>query len=288
MKKLEFIKGFTSSTNGWKRQWLIPALVSCLTSEETAQALNPMLLDDPKLRRAILNKVNADIDELECQSYHIKLVNELMSSFPSLPVNKKQICGYFLDFLYASLPSDLQRRVIRFFIVSRYITLRNRGYKILRLEWGSEYEQLIMQSWKKHHDYYCALLILKHFSDKFIIQNFNSMEKTLRGKEGYPKLYIRIGDKKPSLLQRLERQDSITYTYVMFKLGRSITEQQAANIFNQFKFDNRIGLFFWCLGKMKLWSILENIAGKSEQLNEEQLAWYRKKYGIKETNQNSS
>lgn len=281
MNKIDFIKDFASKSNGWQRQALIPALVSCLTPIEAVKALEPMSLNEPLLRNVLLTKVTRDIQNGGYQPYHITLVNNLISSFHSLPSNKKQICGYFLSSLYSYLPSDLQRQIIKFFITSSYTTMRNRAYKILSQIWNSEFKPIIIQSWKKYHEYYCARLILKNFPDRFITKHFDDLEKDLEGKIGFPLLYIRAARGNPNLLQRLGKQDGITLAYVMLKLGKSLTQKRAIKIFNDCKFDQRIGLYLWCLGRMKLWGMLENIAVNSQHLQQEELAWLRNKYNIR-------
>jgi hypothetical protein len=281
MNKIDFLKDFASKTTSWERRTLLTALVSCLTSDITAQMLDPLLFNDPILRSAILSKVKRDIETGGCQPYHIALAENLISLFPSLPASKKQTCGYFLSFLYSSLPSDAQRQIVKFFIMSRYVTVRNRGYKILSRNWNIEYETAIRKSWKKYHDFYCATLIVNNFPDTFLVEHFSDLEELLTGEAGYARLCIRACNLNPSLLQHNEKRDGITFAYVTLKLGKTLTRQQSFAIFNEFKFDDRIRLFIWCLGRMKLWSVLENIARNSEQLIEEKTAWYRNKYRIK-------
>jgi hypothetical protein len=219
MKKLEFIKKYASQTDGWNKRSLIPALVSCLSIEETIQALEGSQIEDQYIRRAILNKINKDILIGKYQSYYIKLINKLISSFSSLPSNKKQTFGYILNTLYYLSPPETQQKIINFFLTSKYIHLRNRAYKILSKKWAREYKLKIIKLWKKHHDYYCAILILQHIENGVILKNFNSLEKILRGKQGYPNLYIKLGSENPNIIKNLKEQDGITYTYVTYKLG---------------------------------------------------------------------
>jgi len=280
MDKIKFIKAFAARSDAWNRQTIIPALVSCLTSEEASHALQSMSLEDPMVRRAFLKKVIRDIRHEGCQPCHAILVESLISSFQSLPIEKRQTCGYVLGSLHDALPPDMQQTITRFLITSPYVAMRDRGHKILRRNWTSEYAPAISRSWATHRDYYCALLILEHFPDSFLQDNLRSLERVLRGKEGLPTLYIRVAASKPDVLRRLEREDGVTFAYVTFKLGRSLTPQQASSIFGEYKFDKRIGLFIWCLGRMNLWSSLRTIAVDAERLNKEESEYVRRKYGL--------
>ena len=49
MKKIDFLKDYANKTNSWEKRTVLTALVSCLTSDETAQLLDPLLLNDPIL-----------------------------------------------------------------------------------------------------------------------------------------------------------------------------------------------------------------------------------------------
>ena len=88
MNKIDFLKDYANKTNSWERRTVLTALVSCLASDITAQLLDPILLDDPILRHAILDKVKRDIENEGCQQFHVTLVEQLISSFPSLPAKE--------------------------------------------------------------------------------------------------------------------------------------------------------------------------------------------------------
>lgn len=280
MDKIDFIKDFASQLNRWQSDALIPALVHCLSGEDASHALGTMVIDDAKIRHALLRKVGKDIESVGFQPCHRTLIQSLTSAFNSLPSNRKQTYGYYLHFLYDYAPSDLQTQIVQFFVSSRYAALRNRGYNILRRHWNNKYKSSVIQAWEKHRKYQCALLIVEHFPDSILIRKFDALQETLKGQSGAAKLFIRVGTKKPDVLQHLEEADPITFTYVMVKLGKSLRPKQAWKIFEQYKFDNRIGLFIWCLGQMGLWQVLQDIASRSTQLREEEFALHQKKYGI--------
>jgi hypothetical protein len=165
--------------------------------------------------------------------------------------------------------------------MSNYLTMRNRGYKILRRNWSIEYESIIRKSWKKYHDSYCAILVVDNFAATFLIEHLDDLDKLLLGEAGYARLWIRVCEQDPNLLNRIEKRDGITFAYVMFRLGKTLTKKQAFVIFNEYKFEDRIRLFIWCLGRMKLWSVLEDIARNSDRLIQEKTDWYLKKYRIR-------
>lgn len=282
MSRINFIENFANKGLGWHKDTLIRALAFCLSPKAAAEALESMSLKNQVIRYAVLKKVIYDIESQGCQSYHITLASKLISSFDSLPINSKTTCGYFLDSLYSYLPFNNQEQIVSFFLTSRYVSLRNRAYKILQQDSIGDYESLVLQVWDKWHDYYCALLIIKYFKDDFITTHFNELQKVVEGKDETFRLYIRAGAIDLNLLTQLKIQDGITYAYVIFKLGKTLTNQQAVDIFNQFKFDSRVNLLIWCLGRMKIWHVLKDIALHSKQLSQDEIASLRKKYNLQQ------
>jgi hypothetical protein len=95
MNKINFLKEYANKTDSWEKRTVLAALVSCLTSDITAQLLDPILLDDHILRYAILNKVKRDIENEGCQQFHVALVAKLISSFSSLPAKKSRLAVIF-------------------------------------------------------------------------------------------------------------------------------------------------------------------------------------------------
>lgn len=283
--KMEVIAEYSAKTNGWQRNALIPALAWCLNGQEACDVLGRLSIVDQLLTRALLRKVSRDISDNGFQRYHRALIENLIDSFDSLPYNRKQTCAYYLDSLYLSMPADVQAGILQFFIGSSYVALRNRGYKILRHQWSGEYQGMVLDSWMKHREYQCALLIIEWFPDSILLKEFAALETVLERQRGVARLYLRIARLKPSLLRRLRKRDPLTFTYVLVKTGKALTPKQAIAIFEEHKFDGRIGLFIWSLGQMQMWSVLEAIAARSECLQNEEFESMRKRYGISRVRQ---
>jgi len=60
-------------------------------------------------------------------------------------------------------------------------------------------------------------------------------------------------------LDRLESSDEISAAYVRAKLKIPFSTQEAMKVFEQNKFDDRIGLLLWAFGQMRLWDILQEV-----------------------------
>lgn len=283
--KTEIIADFVAQKGGWQRNALIRALAWCLNGQEACNALRRMDISDQLLSRVLLRKVNRDINDNGFLQYHRALIESFIADFDSLPYNRKQTCGYYLNSLHEYAPIDIQSQMVQFFIRSRYVALRNRGYKILMQHWNSEYTAMVLQAWKKHREYQCALLIVERFPESILLKEFSALESVLERQRGSGRLYIRAAELKPSLLRRLQKRDPITFAYVLVKTGKTLSPEQATAIFEEYKLDRRIGLFIWCLGQMQMWSVLEVIAARSESLKNEEFEQLRNRYGIRQVGQ---
>lgn len=278
MGKIAYIKNLENKKLIWNKNSISRALVFCLSGEEACHALASFYFRDETIRRALLNKIEEDIRNKGFQHYHRQFIEDIISSIESLPYIQKKTCGRYLYYFYNHVPSDLQTKVINNLANSSYKFLRDRGFSVLRHFWNEEYRPLIQQVWEKHHDYRCALLLLEHFPDSVITKNFRAIHRALKNQPGEAKLLVRRAQKKPSILKQLRKEDAITYTYVMVKLGKVLSTNDAKEIFEQCKTDDRIPIFIWSLGRMGLWEVLQDIASRSDELLEEQYNFRWKRY----------
>lgn len=70
------------------------------------------------------------------------------------------------------------------------------------------------------------------------------------------RLFLRLAELDADAPHELERLDSISYCYVLAKLGRTISNEKAMSIVEQNAGDERFGLLVWSIGKMGLWEVL--------------------------------
>jgi hypothetical protein len=265
MDRIEFIKQFAHSGPLWERSALVDALVACLSPEEACQCVGVTIRADDVLQRALKRKICRDIETHGFLPCHEELVGSWILRVNSSPLEIKRECVYWLSSVYRELPLGYKEAVLRSLLTSKYKTIRQRGYGILRSDWSDEHTDLLKQAWEKDHDELCAALIVEKFPTEFLLDQIDGLEKALSLPYRLAKLFIRIGVVQPDLLSRLAEIDEITFAYVLVRLRMKLTAEQALEIFERNKGDQRIGLLLWCLGQMGLWAVLENICKRSDQ-----------------------
>ena len=98
-----------------------------------------------------------------------------------------------------------------------------------------------------------------HLDSSFLKDNFIVLERLVAYSWAFTRLYLRTGADYPKILSRLQAIDGITYAYVLVKLKQRLSVKKALSLFEENKYDDRLGLLIWCLGKMKLRSVLIDI-----------------------------
>lgn len=265
MNNINFIYEYLQSEKTLEREAMVAAMVACLSPEEACEAVEPNIRVDHPVQKSLQRKINRDIVKYGFLDCHDELIRRLITNFEYLPYKRKQGCANWLRSLYYnSLPLH-QIEIIHFLVNSKYVPVRDQGYKILKDHWMEDYHDLLIRSWHLHHDEKCAILLIEKCDIELVLSELNTLERVLSRSSRIAKLFIKVGATYPLTLERLKQIDSITYSYVLVKLNKVLDYNTALDIFNECKADNRIGLFIWCIGQMGLWSVLKHIASLTDK-----------------------
>lgn len=252
---------------------LTSAFISCLTPEETCQLLDLDFYQGFTTRRLVLRKIERDIESCGFRECHYELVERLVGVLDTLPYKKKNGCAGCLSLLYDHAPQDVRHRLMGFFLESKYVFLRRRGYRKLFFTWDASYESLITEVWNARRDSDCAWLIIYRFPVEYLRENFDDLLAKTADTWHSTKLYLRVSEIDFSKAEHLAQTDEIRYAYICAKLGRTLDPDTALSMFERNKHDEELGLLIWCFGRMRLWSVLKTI---EQDLDEEEL--WRERY----------
>ncbi len=278
MERIELIYKTIEDQETWKKSPILDALVACLTPDEACRVVD---VDSPYelvLRNSLRRKIARDISAYGCLPCHTELTERLVSRFPALPHSLKQSCGSWISYLYDYLPFEHRLTILDFLLTSRYGWMRQRAYKILFRNWIPQVERLLLQAWEKHKDELGAQVIVEHLPAEFLFQQFVDLEKALSRNNRIARLFIKVGAMHPDVLGRLAEADGITFAYVSVKLKRVLSNDEASEIFEQYKLDERVGLLIWCFGQMGLWDVLKSITEHRKEFADLYLAKMKEEF----------
>lgn len=277
--RVEFVRNLEGSDSVFLlRGSLTSAFISCLAPEETCQLLDLDFHQEFTTRRLILRKIERDIGNHGFKECHYELVDRLVGVLGTLPYNKKNGCAGCLSYLYDYAPQDIRHRLLRFFLESKYVFLRRRGYRKLFFDWDASHENLITEVWNTRYDSDCAWLIIYRFPVEYLREHFDELLEQAVDTWHSTKLYLRVSEIDFSKAEYLAQTDEIRYAYVCAKLGRTFDADTALSMFERNKYDEELGLLIWCFGQMRLWSVLKTI---EQDLDEEEL-WLERSRRIAE------
>lgn len=248
---------------------LVGAYSACLTPEEAAGLLLASAEDRLDIRNAVLRKVCADID-IAFAKCHEDLLDALVARFSRADYRRGQSLGYCLSTLAIHVPPPGQRRIQMTFLRSKYIGIRRRAYKSIAPGSNIPFEE-VQAAWQRYSDPECAWLIVKTFPVDFLLTHRAELEAALTERWQFSRLYTRIAETNPSVLEDLKSKDEISYCYVLAKLKRPLQVSEAIQIANRTSNDDRFGLLVWSLGQLGLWAALRHIEAQLRAIQEPQI-----------------
>lgn len=260
---------------------LFHGFVSCLTPREATRAIDLTFEQQYRKRAAILRKIIRDI-HVEFSACHADFVNSLLNALPTLRSDRRQSCSYLLSELYLVVPSATQTKILSSFLKSPYVSMRRRGYNILRRKWNKKFAPHLERAWRSYHEPEATRLILAEFSTEFLVNNFGSVHQCVDTNWDRRKFYLRVVPHAPKALRRLRTEDEISYVYIAAKLKLRISPREALKIFDRHMGDEDAGLLIWCFGQLGLWRTLQNIHGRLNEIMEAQSARITSKWGRNE------
>lgn len=278
MNRIEHILGLSFDKMVRDSFGLTSAYCFCLTPSQACTLLQQCVVSRADLRDSVLRKVCSDIDTtyLDC---HKHLLKNWLKQFLKVDSRGRQSLGYCLSTIADHVPLSERCIIQKFFLASKYIGVRKRGYKSVSNDKGIP-QKLLLNTWERFSDPECAWLIVKMFPEEFLIENRHSLVSALSEGWQFAKLYLRIGEIKPDLIKELKFLDQISYCYVLAKLGKSLTMKEAIAIIDSNSQDDRFGLLVWSLSRLRMWRALEYVESQLQSINEKKIECIKTKYGI--------
>lgn len=256
---------------------LLNACVQCLQPGEATSLLSQEAEKASRLRNGLLRKVAQDV-RASPSLEHSELAERLIVRLGQADARGRQGVGYCLSTLLPDLPTEVQRRAQLAFLRSRFVGLRRRGYKAIAADPAPQMD-FLMEAWAAFQDAECAWLLVKLLSP----QDLAVMKEEVlpRLSEGWQisRLYLRMSEVDPSAVEELNRIDGIAYSYVLAKLGRSVSIEQAKSLIARYETDERLGLLVWSIGQMQLWDALVWFRGRLAEVQQNRHADLMAKLG---------
>ncbi len=278
MNRIDHILNLSFPENVTDSIGLASAYCFCLTPSQACEFLHRCVASRSDYRDAALRKVCVDIDG-SFDDCHLRLLEDLLFLFSVADSRGRQSLGYCLSMIAGRAPEAARRTIQEFFLASKYIGIRKRGYKCVAVDTVMP-QELVRKAWERFKDPEWAWVIVKAFPPEFLVQHRSALVATFTEGWQFARLYLRIAEIKPRLLAELRDIDEISYCYVLAKLGKKITLKEVVKIIDSNSGDKRFGLLVWSLGRLHMWDALRHIELQLPAIQEQKLADIRSKYGI--------
>lgn len=264
MDRVSYIQEFADAPVPVEADSFVHAFVRCLSPEESVELLQRSLVGDTAVRRAVLRRVCSYIENGSIVDPSGLLAN-LQHQVTSGPSRHRNGCAYCLLEVSKSCDARVRRNIQSFLGSSKYVGLRRRSYKLYEAD-VPESRSLLEHAWQMFHDSEAAWLIVKTFPPEFLLKSKLELVGTLTEGWQLSRMYLRLAEIAPALVDELRKSDPVSYLYVMAKLGRSVGAQTLSSIFNASLGDERLGLVLWCMGELKEWDQLVAASARTSEI----------------------
>lgn len=272
MDRVSYIQRFANEFAPIEAGAFIHAFVRCLNPEESVELLKRSLVGDTAIRRAALRKVCSSIENrsiIDPSGLLANLQHQVTSSEP----RHRSGCAYCLLEVSRVCDGRVRCNIQSFLGTSRYVGLRRRSYKLYEPNL-LESRALLEHAWHASHDREAAWLIVKTFPLEFLIENKMALVDVFTEGWQLSKLYLRLAEVEPPVVDELLKSDPVSYLYVMAKLGRKVARQTLLSILNVSLGDDRLGLVLWCMGELKEWDQLVAASARTSDIGKARFSTY--------------
>lgn len=261
-KFLEIVHGVPPSLAGLEHAYAV-----ALSLQELLSALEQSLRD-AHARHVILNAVDGKAGTPEFEEAVTNFAKSLVR-LPRATFRVVQAQNLVLDRLFPLVSHDTQAAIMACWLNCEYADSRKRSLKWMQrsAEFGGPDQ--ILAYWKstgeeaaaKHLIYDTPLDWLEKNAAELLLADLPSWLLS--------RLLLRLSEHNPRAIEKARSRDPITYLYLSAKTNQPVSNEDALNLFDAAKTDlARRGLALWAIGRMGLWTTLDSIAARSEELSE--------------------
>jgi hypothetical protein len=267
--RVEFIESFsaggTEHVLNFDRSSIFNALVMCLSPADACAMLDPTFEQPYFERRAVLRKIRCDIGA-DTQVCHRHLLQTLVSALQMLPPKRRPSAAGTLLQVAAAMGSPEDLRALEAVCLAPQAMVRRRAYTYVRHTPDSaSLPESVVTAFDTFSDVEAAMLLVRRAAADLLLERFDRLVDTLgREKFGLSRLFMRVGNREPGLLEELKVISPVSHAYVCAKLGIPLSSAEMVDLYRTTMFSDESGLVAWCCGQMGLWDALKEIAVLSD------------------------
>lgn len=259
MKILDFIFKFPEITEKNDKYNLYLGILSGLNAKETQNIINHCMDQGILKRKAMQNKVvySAANWTREENNQIFKEIYNSINTFASY--FKKESASMILITLFPHVSRANQNKLVIDFSQSRYKNNRKRVYKYFYKNWSPNCKIIIEKAWENFQDEESIGLIIAKMPKEFLIKNLDELlayfndddltydyfRRLLRNK-----LYSRLFDEIPSIIEGLKKKDPISYIFIKKVRKEKLDTKWAIEIYKKFSRSRFLARWY---SEMNLW-----------------------------------
>jgi len=249
----------------FEKQTFINAFIATVSNDEAISLIEQSIDLPYELRRPIVRRVQNDIAACFEKKHHV-LLKRLLTLLEQSKGNTREKIAYCIKELLVSFPEKESPYYIKRLLESQYVTTRRRAYALLRNHWIDDWTDPVVDTFHKYEDIEAARLFINNLPISYLEYSFELLDTVTCYDFIRRKLYLRLIEKSPSIIERLKDEDPVTYTYMRFKANQPLKHEEAIDLFQKAHPTDRSGIMIWAIGKMGLRKTLEELLAQWPKL----------------------
>jgi len=260
MNEIDFLHNFPEIKEKNDKYYLFFGIVFGLSGSAVVKVVDLCLDREILKRKILLNKITSS-----AANWPININNALFDKlFLSLKTLgsyfKKESASMMLSALCPYVSTSRQKKLLLFFLKSKYKNNRKRAYVYLFDHWSQQYNKDIEVAWKTHRDEEIIRLLVNKMPREFLLRHFKEISDNFKEEDLYydfhlkilrNQFYSRIVDDIPNELERLKDSDPISFIFIIKESGKKVDPKWAIEIYKKLP-TSRKYLPKW-YSEMRLW-----------------------------------
>jgi hypothetical protein len=277
--KPEDVSSFCESDCHWEKTVMVRAMIECLSLADLCHMLRSEFLYDSYVRDAALRSL-ASNEQITLNKEYRELLEFFIHQICVLKRKESQAAGLCLLRLAQGCEASLLELAVQSLLDNKYIGNRRRGYKLARNSSApAAFVPTVKKNWDQVQDLEAARFLIEFADPSFIVEHRHEFTNVCQDMPWLiAKIYIAAAKVDPSKLQEIREIDPITFMYVATKIGHKVSDEEAMKIFETSVNSDRLGLLIWCLGRMRLSTVLIALSSKWQDFEAQCVQYTTSKY----------
>lgn len=234
------------------------SMLMCFSHEQLTELFFEYI-EETKIRRKIEGIIKKRI-QVEGSNNFQFLIERIYDEIPKLSwINYTRVRAFFAEII-VDFPKEYLVGFYIYFSKSEKVSDNKKAFKVVKLIWSKEIEESL---WTKFYDTFdenCLDVLIDNSNTKALVEIFPVVWSNNFSDYIKRKLLKKIAPANFDEIKFIEKDTPVSYLYAVVLADKTINRKQVIKLALNVKNIKEFRFVLWCLGKMKMFDCLVEIA----------------------------